>query len=485
MVNYCSLAIHSRRYAFGTNFSSMKKLILTAFSLFLGLTSFSQKQTDKWYFGNGGALDFATGTPSVIAPGNGSYAPSEGCSVISDAAGNLLFYTDGMNVYDKTHSLMANGSGLNGGLSSTQAALIVLQPGSNGIYYIFTTDDFVGANGLQYSIVDMNLASGNGSVTVKNTMLMTPMTEKVAAVKDPFNNRYWILAHQWGNISFNAYALTGSGLASPVISNVGTAHTGTPQNSYGQMKFNSCGNKIALTVSYLDIWELLDFNTNTGVVSNAQTFYQTDKTYGIEFSAEASKVYVSTYDANKTLVQYDVSLPTTMAIATSEATISTTPATYGLQIGNDGKIYVDKGFSQYVGVVNTPSLAGIACNYQDMQVDLDPMFNGIQAALSLPGFPANYFMPVGFTCPAVLTGVNEISVKDPLPAIYPNPSVNDFSIHTSTTNTFEVYSYTGNLIETIYTEKNSTVKFGENYAKGIYFIKPTAGKTDGVKVIKQ
>jgi hypothetical protein len=315
---------------------------------------------------------------------------------------------------------------------------------------------------------------------------MTPMTEKVTAVKDPQSNRYWVLAHQWGSNTFNAYSLTASGLSSPVFSSVGSVHGGTLQNTYGQMKFNPCGNQVALTIGYSDMWELFDFNTNTGMVSNPVTFLQTDHVYGVEFSADASKIYVSTYDVNKTLVQYDLSLTNTVAIAVSETTISTTPSIYGLQLGNDGKVYVCKSFSQYIGVINSPSVAGTGCNYNDTQVDLDPTFStGVTAALGLPGFPQNYFLPTGFVCPTVTTGLNEISVKDPMPVIYPNPSVNDFSIHSANTSKYEVYSYTGKLIETLNAEKNSTLKFGENYAKGIYLVKPVGQKTDGVKIIKQ
>ena len=110
---------------------------------------------------------------------------------------------------------------------------------------------------------------------------------------------------------------------------------------------------------------------------------------------------------------------------------------------------------------------------------------GTTAALSLPGFPTNYFLPTGFVCPTVTTGLNEISVKDPLPVIYPNPSVSDFSIYTYEARKFEVYSYTGKLIETLVSEKNSTLKFGENYAKGIYFIRGIGERADGIKIIKQ
>lgn len=465
----------------------MRKFTFT-FSLFLSsLFVLAQKQTDKWYFGNGVGLDFGTGTPSVIAGGMGGYAPSEGCSVMSDASGNLLFYTDGVTVVNKNHVTMANGTGLMGGISSTQAALIVPQPGSNGIYYIFTTDDYGGTNGLRYSIVDMNLASGVGSVTVKNALLLNPSTEKVTAVKDPFNNRYWIAAHEWGTNNFYAYELSSTGISAPVISAMGTAHTGTMQNTYGQMKFNPCGNKLAVAVGYTDIWEYFDFNTNTGTVSNPMTFGFLAHVYGIEFSTDASKVYVSTYDPGRTLEQFDVSSNNQSLIAASQTSLSTTIDTYGMQLANDGKIYVTKSFSQFVGVINSPNLAGAAANYQDMQLDVDPGFMGVTAALTMPGFVQSYFMPVGFTCPTpVSTGVNEINVEKQGAVIYPNPSENGFNLIVDENSIVRVYAYNGELIGQFNAEKNKTIQLGENYAKGIYFVNvQNAGKGHSYKVIKE
>jgi hypothetical protein len=447
----------------------MKKLLLLVSTLILSSVCIAQKQTDKWYFGQGCAIDFSTGTATVIPSGNPAYAPTEGCSTMSDASGNLLFYTDGMTVYDKTHSVMANGTGLDGGNSSTQAALIVPKPGSTSLYYIFTTDEFAGANGLKYSVVDMSLASGNGSVTVKNTSLMGYMCEKVTAVKDPFNARYWILAHQWGTADFYAYSLTASGVSAPVISSIGTVHTGTPQNTYGQMKFNPCGNKVALTIGYTDVWELASFNTNSGVVSNLATFPEFYHVYGIEFSPDASRIYVSTYNPNKTLVQYDITPTNTNVIASSQATLSTTGSTYGMQLASDGKIYVVKSFSQFLGVIDSPNLLGLACNYNDMGFDVDPNFLGNLATLSTPGFVQSYFLPVGFNCP-VPQGVADIKVETVLPVVYPNPSSNSFSLLVKERSTVEIYDAKGRLIERSDAQPG-TFSFGEKYASGVYFLK--------------
>lgn len=462
----------------------MKKVLLFIYTVFIGSAGFAQKQTDKWYFGQGCAIDFSTGTATVIPSGNPAYAPTEGCSTMSDASGNLLFYTDGMTVYDKTHSVMANGTGLDGGNSSTQAALIVPQPGSASLYYVFTTDEFGGANGLKYSIVDMSLSSGNGSVTVKNTSLMGFMTEKVTAVKDPFNARYWVLAHQFGTSDFYAYSLTASGLSAPVITTIGTAHTGTPQNSYGQMKFNPCGNKVALTIGYADVWELYNFNTNSGVVSNGASFPEFAHVYGIEFSPDASRIYVSTYDPTKTLVQYDITPTNTNVIASSQTTLSTTGGTYGMQLASDGKIYVVKSFNQYLGVINSPNSLGLACNYVDMGFDVDPNFLGNMASLSVPGFVQSYFLPVGMNCP-VPQGIADIKVETILPVVYPNPSSNNFSLLVKERSVIEIYSGTGQLIEKL--EANpGTLSFGDKYSAGVYFLKMYNDKgSSATKIIKE
>ena len=42
----------------------------------------------------------------------------EGSACVSDDNGNLLFYTDGLNIWDATNTVMPNGAGLMGGATS-------------------------------------------------------------------------------------------------------------------------------------------------------------------------------------------------------------------------------------------------------------------------------------------------------------------------------------------------------------------------------
>ena len=94
------------------------------------------REGNIWYFGQYAGLDFNTGTPIAIT--DGQLNTLEGCASIADNNGDLLFYTDGMTVYDRNHSIMSNGTGLLGNSSSSQSGIIVKKPGSLATYYIFT-----------------------------------------------------------------------------------------------------------------------------------------------------------------------------------------------------------------------------------------------------------------------------------------------------------------------------------------------------------
>src|SRR6218665_176745 len=122
------------------------------FWLLAGQVLFCQNEASKWYFGSLAGLDFMTNPPTILT--NGAMSTQEGCASISNGAGNILFYTDGVTVWNQAHTVMANGTLLQGSFNSTQSGVIIKQPGNSNIYYIFTVDALGGANGLKYSIVD-------------------------------------------------------------------------------------------------------------------------------------------------------------------------------------------------------------------------------------------------------------------------------------------------------------------------------------------
>jgi len=341
----------------------------------------AQDEANIWYFGHGAGLDFNSGTPVALT--NGSLHTDEGCSTISDAAGNLLFYTDGDTVWNRNHLVMTNGTGLLGHNSTTQLQ-IVPKPGNTNVYYIFTADVGGGSNGLRYSEVDMTLSAGLGAVTAtKNVLLHTPVTEKMVAVKSQNCADIWLISHDANTINFLAFAVTPTGVNPvPVVSPAGTlANAGI---CFGQLKASADGTKLAQALYWEGKVDVLNFNNATGAITldftiPTQYIIGTNYPYGIEFSPDGTRLYV-TSSSYIDIYQYNLTLATPAAIIASGLIIGSCPPTdylAGLQVGPDGKIYVAKWHGMgngsghgAISVINNPNALGLACAYSDNQINL-------------------------------------------------------------------------------------------------------------------
>lgn len=362
----------------------IKKLCVLSVNMLAALSCFGQGEINNWYFGNNAAMTFNSGVP--VALSGSALVSYEGSSSISDSAGNLLFYTNGINVWNKFNIQMPNGYGLFGHTDATQTATIIKKPGSNNLYYIFTIDYAAQPHGICYSIVDMNLSSGNGDVASKNNLVYAPATEKLAATYHSNGTDIWIVTHEWNTNNFRSYLLTSSGLsATPVTSGVGLIHTGVTVNTNGYMSISPAGNKLAVAICHvMNRFELFDFDNSTGVVSNAITMNQFPNSigaYGIEFSPDGSKLYGSCIDA-PTILQWDLNAGNPTAIINSQQVVATNVAWYGaMKIGPDCKIYIACS-DYYVGVINYPDSLGLACNVVNQAVYL----GGNSCGIGLPNF---------------------------------------------------------------------------------------------------
>ncbi|TXI67741.1 MAG: hypothetical protein E6Q46_02540 [Flavobacterium sp.] len=76
------------------------------------MASFAQGEANIWYFGNKAGISFNSGVPVPLL--DGQMQADEGCATLSDANGNLLFYTNGITVWNRNHQIMPNGTGLMG-----------------------------------------------------------------------------------------------------------------------------------------------------------------------------------------------------------------------------------------------------------------------------------------------------------------------------------------------------------------------------------
>jgi hypothetical protein len=401
-----------------------KALLVSLFLLLTNMAAQAQNEANNWFFGNQAGLNFASGTPVWLA--GSAMATSEGCAVMSDQNGNLLFYTDGSTVWNKNHQPMPGGTGLKGSSSATQSAIIVPWPGTRCKKYIILT---VGAvedtlpDSLHYSVVDLTLASGLGlgdvDPSMKNVLLMTPVSEKLTAVADFAGTGFWAIAHGFDktnaanvvNKQYYAYHIDANGInTSPTISTAGSAHTSTPPLAagLGQMKVSPNRQRIACAVRSRFV-EVLNFNNQLGTVSgNLETFdatqppFQTSFVYGVEFSPDSQLLYVSTTGLSPNQV-IQFKLGTTNWTELSNTTGSGNfYDTCALQLGPDKpikKVYVARANKAYISVINSPDTVGIGCGF----TAVGPTLSSSISRLGLPAiiggdFSCSGINPTGSDC---------------------------------------------------------------------------------------
>lgn len=372
----------------------MKPVIFYIMLFFcLGQELFSQREANIWYFGYKAGLDFTMGNPSAIT--TGTLQSSEACASMCDkTTGQLLFYSDAETIWNRNHTVMQNGSGLLGQTTTSQGVIFIPDPGNASRYYVFTIDGQAGGiashgtGGLTYSIIDMTLAGGLGAVTTtKNVQLVTPTAEMISAVKHCNGKDYWIVVREFNANKFYAYLITATGIQAPVITAIGPSLTGYQYQ--GQLKFSPDGSMLAMTSTWGDTYLFL-FNKSTGVVSNSVLVNPGDYSYGVEFSPDNTKLYVSSNPYG--VYQFQINCGNVsgkIRLGPSLGGGSTVPAssTKGLQLGYDGRIYVFRTFNGAMDVILNPNNTGLLANYSEAHLSL----NGKHTDFGSPNFVQSYF----------------------------------------------------------------------------------------------
>lgn len=379
----------------------------------------AQGENNIWIFGVETGLDFNAGAPQYIPSKSHT---GEGSASVCDAAGNLLFYTNGNTVWNREHAAMPNGQGLLGNSggwatrgSATQGVAIVPFIGDSLRYYIFTLDCSEGINFpnqpgyLRYTVVDMSLNGGLGDVADdrKNILLDSGLSEKMAFAYGHDCRSFWMITHTYGSSEFRAFRIDASGIRLPAVSSLcgyyddwAYADRYSRPSSYmsGEMKVSSDNKQVVLTNNLPLSVELFAFDNVTGMVSDARLIdddFQlrgsaTDGSlYGVSFSPDDSKVYLWPNMGNmgrehSPLLQYDLSLlPDMQAVRRSRMEVGDKGSFGGMRIGPDQKLYITGYNTDTLRRVNYPNLRGNACQVEPLVFPL-PMLSYFMINFGLP-----------------------------------------------------------------------------------------------------
>jgi len=338
--------------------------------------SSSAQYDNNWYFGRKAGLNFGVSGPQVLT--NSAMTSSEAAAAISDENGNLLFYTSGVEVFNRNHQLMLNGDNLGGNISACQMS-IVPHPGNPDLFYIFTADaiedDFI--NGYRYSIVDMSQDGGSGAVISKNNLLWASCSERLATVRHSNGVYVWLITNDPDSDIFRAWLIDCNGLQpNAVVSTIGNVMDQHILMNVGVLKASPDGDMLCQTHFPLgggpdNFIQLFDFDNSTGQLSNARSISLPNTKYNhCEFSPDSKLLYLTRKD-NMQLDQLEVTLPTVAAVQASRVSFPTQVSYYDIQLAVDEKIYLTQS-NQLLAVINKPNLKGAACDFQRNVIDLQP-----------------------------------------------------------------------------------------------------------------
>ena len=357
----------------------------------------AQHEADTWYFGDNTGLTFRNDSTISIS---GPLSSAEGCAAISDTGtGEVLFYTNGEQIWNRKHQIMTNGDSLLSGTSSSQGVLIVPDPGNTKQYYVFTVPDLTSGGTptttkLHYSIV--NLQNPDGEVILKNIALVDSVSEKLTGTISCNGKDFWVVVHRQTQNIFYSYRVTASGIDTiPIIStyaNVPVDHTA------GCMKISPDGTKLAIasykiseeTRPYL---AMFNFDNQSGSVDNQillSNSKSTEMFYGVSFSPDNSKLYAigritiqsTTYQS--AIFQFEVGSSKPEEVFQSRFVFPVRLQSLfasSLQLGPDKKLYLSSIYRPFLDVIEHPNVKGYACKYQ-----VDAIHLTGNSFLGLPNF---------------------------------------------------------------------------------------------------
>ncbi len=375
------------------------------------------QRASNWVFGDRSQLLFENNNPAEAYEVDAGFNILNGVAAISDENGNLLFFSDGIRLWSSGFYLFQGTTDLRGNDAATQSALFVPHPGVDNRIYLFTVDMYFPLagfnNGIRYSTLERGAQGWN--LVNKNALLQESNAQKITAVKHENGLHYWVITHGYDDTGdrFFAWLVDSTGVAQTAVqSTIGTIHRTdysnlvTFNNNAGYMRASPDGSKIALTLPEDGVVEVFDFNTRTGQVTNVSSsgldaFYYP---FGVEFSPDNSKLYVSTSPRElnnlTSLFQLDLNdsnpFENPYTIFQSLVTQNADSLLGALQLGLDGRIYVARtrwGINSMsnLGTIYNPNRKGLECNYNHLLEENNGLpLNGGRTYQGLPNFVTSY-----------------------------------------------------------------------------------------------
>jgi len=451
------------------------RTVLILLTSLVGFTSnlSAQKHDYTWLFseqyiinndwGEASILDFNSSPPAISAPDSVQMIFGGTNFTMSNAEGELIFYTNGCEIHNARHQLMENGDGINPGevhdlhcdesqhspgyTVPTQGALSLPKPGDNSTYFLFhikktylpaPNSNISSLIQLLYTTIDSRANTEMGAVIEKNSILvdntdnLIPLGE-ITAVKHANGQDWWIICPENQGNYYHKFLLTNEGIVEQSGQNIGTSIFRFTQ---GQSVFSPDGSKFAYILNDENEGiRLFDFDRETGLFSNPHFFPIPDDPgiqAGAAFSPSGRYLYAS---YNFELYQFDLWAPDIEAsrvlIDTFDGYADPIPTHFAnMQLGPDCRIYVFCSSCTTIHVIHNPDEGGTDCNFEQNAIQLP--FGMRQFSNSIyPNYRLGPIDNPGEPCdPGIVNSSNTLLPAKDI-SLFPNPSSGE-AIHLQT-----------------------------------------------------
>jgi hypothetical protein len=329
-------------------------------------------------------------------------------SVSHPETGQLLFYSNGCTINDRSHAMMQNGDSISPGLIQqyycnvgsfvTQSMMAMRDPGDTARYFLFNLDmlesygdtsmSSINPLHLYYHIIDMRMNNGLGVVVEKCKVAISDTLANggLHAIRHTNGTDWWIVMPKANSNCHYISLLDASG-----VQNAQLQCGGDGWDSFDDSYVTSSpdGRWFAKHSGRSGLM-LYQFDTETGAVTLKGKIYvppliDTQPTYSAAFSGNSRYLYAS---LRTQIYQYDMLASDLEAsrqlIGESDGSPWPDETTFAfMALGPDGKIYISTpGSNRYLQVINHPNCPGTACDLQLRGVSLDTW-----SYWTMPSFP--------------------------------------------------------------------------------------------------
>jgi gliding motility-associated-like protein len=350
--------------------------------MLIPMFAFAQKENNNWYFGKYAALGFETGI-GIPKYDNPQYVYGKTASVSHPTTGQLLFYTNGKTIWDASHQIINNGvTNFNTIIGEVLSIPVAKKP---NLYWLFAVHNI---NQIGINIIDV----ANNTRTAFEVSINKNFSQNLCIIRHPYKDAFWLIGHEKNNNVFHAILFDENTPLNPSSPQIITSSIGENMTEYGDMIASNQGDKIVVTHynNSNPMVEFFSFDAVCGIVSNPillpPPLNDYDFPYGVAFSPDDTKLYVTYSVAQSFLVQYSGSnFQTATFIATSPYNFNI------LRLGPDNRIYMtthDGGIpGPRINTILKPNELGGACQFSESFIRLDEGLGRARASsFELPQF---------------------------------------------------------------------------------------------------